>query len=165
MMEHERRRLALSGKTATEVNRAMHGYAELYTEYLVRGRTPGQAIRGRPDLQPLWYDDPAHQYGRPAAFYTQLQRLNLEAAWQRVAVPTLIIAGEYDWIMTADDHDRIAALVDRNAPGAARLVRWPRASHELEQFTSPKAAFDDEGGTFDPALIDLVVGWLVQQAR
>jgi hypothetical protein len=48
MMELERRRLALSGKPAAEVNRAMHGYAELYTEYLIRGRAPGDVVRARP---------------------------------------------------------------------------------------------------------------------
>jgi pimeloyl-ACP methyl ester carboxylesterase len=165
MMELERRRLALSGKSAAEINRAMHGYAELYTEYLIRGRAPGDVVRTRPALAPLWYDEPAHQYGRPAAFYTQLQAHNLEAAWQRVSVPTLVVAGEYDWIMSGDDHDRIAALVNRNAPGAATVVRWPRASHELEQYPSAKAAFDEDGGTFDDALVRLVVDWLRAQAR
>src|SRR5262249_39251107 len=151
MMELERRRLALSGKTAAEINSAMRGYAEMYTEYLVRGKTPGEAIRLRPQLAPLWYDEPAHQYGRPAAFYVQLEALNLEAAWQHVAAPTLVIGGEYDWIMSPDDHDRIAALVNGNTPGAATVIRWPRASHELVQYASRQAAFDEDGGTFDDA--------------
>jgi hypothetical protein len=81
------------------------------------------------------------------------------------AIMFKIIAGEYDWIMSPDDHDRIAALVDHNTPGAATLVRWPRASHELEQFASRKAAFDEVGGRFDDALIALVVRWLTTQAR
>jgi hypothetical protein len=76
-----------------------------------------------------------------------------------------VVAGEYDWIMSADDGDRIAALVNHNAPGAATIVRWPRASHELEQYASPKAAFDEDGGTFDDSLIRLVVDWLREQAR
>jgi hypothetical protein len=65
--------------------------------------------------------------------------------------------------MSQDDFERMAALVNDNSPGAATLVRWPRASHELQQYASPKAAFDDEGGTFDAAIIDLVVQWLRQQ--
>jgi pimeloyl-ACP methyl ester carboxylesterase len=164
MMEVERRRLTLSGKPAAEINAAMRGYAELYVEYLVHGKTPGDVIRDRPALAALWYDEPAHQYGRPAAFYTQVQALDLEAAWQRVNVPTLVVAGEYDWIMSQDDYDRIVELVNRNRPGAATLVRWPRASHELEQFASRKAAFDDDGGTFDDALPRLVVSWLQRAA-
>jgi pimeloyl-ACP methyl ester carboxylesterase len=164
MMEIERRRLTLSGKSPGEVNDALSGYAELYTEYLIRGKTPEQVITERPALKSLWYDEPLHQYGRPAAFYSQLQTLNLEAAWQKVAVPTLIVAGEYDWIMSQDDYDIMAGLVNRNAAGAATLVRWPRASHELVQYASREAAFNEEGGTFDDALTSLVVNWLKEQA-
>jgi pimeloyl-ACP methyl ester carboxylesterase len=164
MLEVERRRLTLAGKKPAEVNDAMSGFAQLYTDYLIHGKTPGQAITERPELQPLWYDEPAHQYGRPAAFYAQLQGLNFEEAWSKVAVPTLIVAGEYDWIMSQDDYDIMAALVNRNSPGAATLVRWPRASHELVLYPSRQAAFNEEGGTFDDALIGVVNGWLKEQA-
>jgi pimeloyl-ACP methyl ester carboxylesterase len=164
MMAVERRRLTLSGKSPAEVNEAMRGFAELYTEYLVRGKTPGEVIRANPSLRPLWEDEPAHQYGRPALFYTQVQALNLESAWQKVKVPTLIVAGEYDWIMSQDDYERMAALVNANVPGGATLLRWPRASHELEQFPSREAAFKEEGGTFDDALINHVVRWLKSHA-
>jgi pimeloyl-ACP methyl ester carboxylesterase len=164
MMEIERRRLTLSGKKPAEVNDAMSGFAQLYTDYLIHGKTPGQAIMERPELKPLWYDEPAHQYGRPAAFYTQLQGLNFEEAWSKVSVPTLIVAGEYDWIMSQDDYDIMSALVNRNSPGAATLVRWPRASHELVLYPSREAAFNEEGGTFDDALIGVVNRWLKQQA-
>jgi pimeloyl-ACP methyl ester carboxylesterase len=81
-----------------------------------------------------------------------------------VNFPTLIISGEYDWIMSQGDYERMAALVNANSPGAATLVRWPRASHELEQYASPQAAFNEEGVTFDNAVIDLVVGWLQKEA-
>jgi pimeloyl-ACP methyl ester carboxylesterase len=164
MMEIERRRLVLSGRSPAEVNDAMSGYAQLYTEYLIRGRTPGEVVAERAELKELWYDEPATQYGRPAAFYSQLQTLNLEGAWQKVSVPTLIVAGEYDWIMSQDDYDRMAALVNQNTAGAATLVRWPRASHELIQYASPQAAFNEEGGSFDDSLITLVVSWLKEQA-
>jgi len=66
--------------------------------------------------------------------------------------------------MSQDDYERMATLVNANSPGAATRVRWPRASHELEQYRSPQAAFEEEGGTFDAALIELVVGWLHKQA-
>jgi pimeloyl-ACP methyl ester carboxylesterase len=164
MMEIERRRLTLSGRPAAEVNDAMSGYAQLYTEYLIRGKTPGQVVTERPELKGLWTDEPGSQYGRPALFYSQLQTLNLEGAWQKVSAPTLIVAGEYDWIMSQDDYDLMASLVNRNTAGAATLIRWPRASHELIQYASREAAFNEEGGTFDDSLIALVVKWLKDQA-
>ena len=54
------------------------------------------------------------------------------------------------------DGNRIPSLVDANSPDAARLIQWPRALHELEQYPFPQAACNDEGGTFDDALIELV---------
>jgi hypothetical protein len=67
----------------------MRGFADSYTEYLIRGRTPVQAIRGHPAWQSLGYDEPEHQYGRPAAYYIELQELNLEAAWAKVRASAL----------------------------------------------------------------------------
>jgi pimeloyl-ACP methyl ester carboxylesterase len=122
-------------------------------------------VRGRPRLAALWLDEPGHQYGRPAAFYHQVQALNLAEAWARVRVPTLIVTGEYDWIMSQDDADIMADLVNRNRAGLATLVRWPRASHELVQYPTRQAAFTGEGGTFDDALITLIVTWMKRQAR
>jgi len=50
--------------------------------------------------------------GRPIAFYQQLQRLNLEREWAKVRVPTLVMHGQYDWIMSRSDFD----------PGAAEMI-------------------------------------------
>ena len=52
----------LSGKTAAEVNDSMRGFADFYTEYLIRGKAPAQAIRAHPAWQSLWYDEPEHQH-------------------------------------------------------------------------------------------------------
>lgn len=94
-----------------------------------------------------------------------MQNLDLEVAWAKVNFPTLIKSGEYDWIMSQDDYERMAALVNANSPGAATLVQWPHASHKLEQYASRQAAFNEEGGTFDNAVIDLVVGGCGKKLR
>ncbi len=94
MLEHERRRMTLSGLSDAVATERMRGYATFYDRYLNAGKTPADVPRARPDPGPLWYDEPAHQYGRPARFYQQLQALNLLAAWERVTVPVLAIHGE-----------------------------------------------------------------------
>lgn len=65
-----------------------------------------------------------------------------------------------DWIKSHDGYNRVAALVNANSPGAVR----PRASQELQQYVSPRAAFNEEGSTFDEGVIDLVVAWLQKEA-
>ena len=44
----------------------------------------------------------SQQYGRPPAYYQQLQDLDLMAAG-RGQVPVLALHGEYDWIMSRGD--------------------------------------------------------------
>jgi hypothetical protein len=81
MLDIERRRLTLSGAKASEVNAAMKGFAQFYDLTLRNGLTPAQAIQRSPALGSLWYDAPAHQYGRPMRYYQQVQALDVESAW------------------------------------------------------------------------------------
>ena len=92
MLEIERRRFALAGKSPGEVNDRMKGAAALYSEWLIKGRNVEAIVKEKPELAELWPEgkDVAHLYGRPLAFYEQLQKLNLAAAWSRVKVPALI---------------------------------------------------------------------------
>jgi len=62
--------------------------------YLNGGQTPGQVIAQRPDLKPLWYDQPDHQYGRPARYYQQVQALDVAGAWAEVKVPVLLLRAQ-----------------------------------------------------------------------
>jgi pimeloyl-ACP methyl ester carboxylesterase len=160
MLEIERRRLSLSGAEPGEVSRQMKGMAELYDLYLNGRRTPGEIIKERPRLAPLWDDEPAHQYGRPAAFYQQLQDANLAAAWQKVSAPVLSIHGEYDWIMSREDHELIVAWVNRNRPGAGRFVSIPKMDHGYMRYPSAEAAFRGEGGVFAEDAPDAMVEFL-----
>ena len=148
MLEIERRRLTLSGLAPGEVSRQMQGLSELYDLYLNGKKTPGQIVRERPRLAALWTDAPAHQYGRPAAFYQQLQETNLAAAWQKVTAPVLSIHGQYDWIMSREDQELIAAWANRNRPGAGRFVEVPGMDHGYMRYPSAEAAFQGEGGVF-----------------
>ena len=160
MLEIERRRLTLSGLAPGEVSRQMQGLAQLYDEYLNGKKTPGQIVREQPRLAKLWGDAPSHQYGRPAAFYQQLQDTNLAEAWQKVSAPVLSIHGEYDWVMSREDHELIAKWVDRNRPGAGRFVEVPGMDHGYRRYPSAEAAFRGEGGVFADEAPEAMVRFL-----
>jgi pimeloyl-ACP methyl ester carboxylesterase len=122
---------------------------------------PGAVIAEHPEFKAIWYDEPEHQYGRPASFYWQLQALNLAAAWSRVNVPVLAVHGEYDWIMSADDYKLMVDAVNARHPGSAVCVDWPRADHGLYTHASLQKAFarDPQQG-YDPELSGYVLEWL-----
>ncbi|HKY05547.1 MAG TPA: alpha/beta fold hydrolase [Blastocatellia bacterium] len=160
MIDHERTRLELTGMPAGEINTAMRGYIEFYSAYLNQKLMPGEVIRQRPHLAKLWYDEPWGQYGRPAAFYHQVQELNVEGAWQKVSAPVLIVYGEYDWIMSRADHELVARIVNKQRPGSARLVILPKTNHSLDVYESMEKTFKGEGAQFDAGVTSMVIDWL-----
>jgi pimeloyl-ACP methyl ester carboxylesterase len=131
MLEMERVRLTKAGKSPGEVNSAMKAFAEFYDLYLIRGMTPGEIVAQHPEWKSLWYDAPDGQYGRPAAFYQQLQALNLGEAWQNVNVPVLVMHGTADDIMSSADAQAIAETVNRAHPGLAQDVEVNGGDHLL----------------------------------
>jgi pimeloyl-ACP methyl ester carboxylesterase len=131
LIEFERLRMERSGTGPGEVAERVAQLIELYTGFLLEKKTPAQVIKEKPQLARVWDDEPTHQYGRPAVFFHQLQAINASRAWSGVRVPTLAIWGEADFVMQRIDHERLVALVNANAPGAARLVTVPGMDHSM----------------------------------
>ncbi|MFO1187890.1 MAG: alpha/beta hydrolase [Alphaproteobacteria bacterium] len=160
MMEIERRRFALMGKSPGEVNEIMPRAARLYTGYLVVGRPPSELLKHEPALAEIWPGEGDRLYGRPTPTISSWE-LNLAEAWSRVRAPTLVLYGENDWIMSRDDHETIVALVNRNTKGAATLAILPGADHSLEKTASRENAFAGKREPFDGKAAELIANWLV----
>ena len=165
MLEIERRRFALMGKSPAEVNDRMKGAATLYVEWLIKGRSVDDIVKEQPQLANLWPDgkDHAHLYGRPLAFYQQLQQLNLAAPWSHVKVPTYVLHGALDWIMTRDDSELIAAYVNKNGD-LASFYEIPNTGHTFQHYLSLADAFKGKTAPFDPKMIGLLADWLRNEA-
>lgn len=164
MLEIERRIATLQGKTPGEVNARQQGIAELYTDYLVHRRAPADIFAAKPQLRALWTDPtPDVQYGRPFTYYQQLQQLNLADAWSKVSVPTLVLHGEFDWIMSREDHELIATLVNKNRPGAAEFAVLPKTGHGFQTFASWEKSFAFQSDGFDESHVARLKDWLAKQ--
>jgi pimeloyl-ACP methyl ester carboxylesterase len=131
MLELERVRLTTAGRSPIDINSAMKVFPSFYNLYLNEGKTPGEVLKNHPEWKSLWYDAPDGQYGRPAAFYQQLQALNLGQVWQEVSVPVLVLHGGADSIMSYADSHAIADSVNRTHPGNATFVEIAGADHAL----------------------------------
>jgi pimeloyl-ACP methyl ester carboxylesterase len=162
MLEIERRRFALTGKSPGEVNDRMKSAPTLYYEWLIKDKTIDEILHQHPEFGELWPEgkDHTHLYGRPLAFYQQLQSLNLATAWSGVKVPTLVLHGQYDWIMSREDHELIAQYVNANRPGAARFIEVPEMGHTFEHYLSFADAFHNKAAAFDPKVLQLLTDWL-----
>jgi pimeloyl-ACP methyl ester carboxylesterase len=166
-LEIERRRFGLMGKTPAEVTERMKGATTLYYEWLIKKRKIPDVMSENATLTDLWPEgkDRDHLYGRPLAFYEQLQNLNLAADWSKVKVPTLILHGQYDWIMSRDDHELIAQYVNTNSPGAARFVEVPGMGHTLQSYTNWANAFAAKSTGLNQNGAKLIIDWLKDQQR
>jgi pimeloyl-ACP methyl ester carboxylesterase len=165
MLEIERRRFALMGKAPGEVNDRMKDVATLYHEWLIKGRPVDDILKERPQLADVWPEgkDRAHLYGRPLRFYQQLQQLNLAAAWSRLKVPTYVLRGGFDWIMSRDDSELIASYVNKNGE-LATFYEIPQTGHTFQHYLSLADAFKGKRAPFDPKIIGLLADWLRNEA-
>jgi pimeloyl-ACP methyl ester carboxylesterase len=152
MLEMERRRLTEAGKSPADVNTAVKAFVEFYSLYLVKAMTPGQIIAEHPEWKSSWYDSPDGQYGRPAAFYQQLQALNLGETWQDVNEPVLVIHGAADNIMSRADSEAIAQVVNQVHPGGARYLEIDGMTHGF----TVKGKFCEE-------LVPTILTWMREQ--
>jgi len=132
MLEMERKSLDRdSNRTPAQANSGIKGLTDFYSLYLIHGKTPGEIIKDHPEWKSLWHDDPDGQYGRPAAFYQQLQALNLGKIWQDVSAPVLVLHGTADTIMSHADSIAIADTVNRAHPGHAEFIEMDGGDHLL----------------------------------
>jgi len=165
MLEIERRRFGLMGKSPGDVNDWMRSAAALYYKWLIEGRSVDAILKEQPNLAGIWPEgnDHNHLYGRPLAFYQQLQKLNLAAAWSRVKVPSLILHGQYDWIMSREDPELMAQYVNANQPDAARFMEVPNMGHTFQHYLSFADAFKGKSAPFDSKVLRLLTDWFEQQ--
>ena len=164
MLEIERRRFALMGKSPGEVTEAMKKASALYYEWLIKERSIEDIIREQPQLAEIWPEgkDHEHLYGRPLAFYQQLQKLNLAAAWSRVKAPTYALHGEFDWIMSREDHELIAQWVSNNGADA-NAYEIPQTGHTFQHYLNLADSFKGKSAPFDPKVTALLTDWLMKE--
>ena len=162
MLEIERRRLSLSGHPAAEINPLMKEVATLYSGYLLARESPAAIFARQPELRKYWDGEHGQQYGRPVAYYQELEDLNLMGAWSAVGVPLLALHGEFDWIMSRDDLESMVALVNQNAPGAAEFIELPATGHTLEHYPSLEHAFAFKALPFDGAIARRIDDWFTR---
>jgi alpha-beta hydrolase superfamily lysophospholipase len=95
--------------------------------------------------------------GRSAAYHAQLDEVDIAGAWRAVTVPVLVIRGEHDWVVDADDQARIATL----AQGPSEIVDLPGLDHLLGWHADRDASLRDYGaGEIRPVFVEHTLRWL-----
>jgi pimeloyl-ACP methyl ester carboxylesterase len=109
--------------------------------------------------------EPTNQYGRPFLFHQQAHRANWEGAWAEVRAPVFVIHGEYDWLMSKAEHERIATIINGARPGNVSLHTQARTDHHFEMYPSQEAAFAGRGGMADDGAVTAILNWISSRRR
>jgi len=132
----------------------------------LRGATAAQVALGvenlHAKLEGLLHDEAVEMMdGRCPAFHRQLQWTDLKAAWGRVSSPVLVIHGEYDWVVGAEEGQEIVDLVNRPASRTAEFLRIAEVDHLFTRHDDLAASLQAYGqGDFDTRVVADSTAWM-----
>lgn len=160
MLEIERRIKRMQGKSQSEINTLMtQVYIPLYYGMLVEQRSYADLVRANPLLAEHNYHADAHMYGRPVAYYHQVQAFNFAGAWSQVKVPVRIRYGSNDWIMSEADNHMIVDALKRAGNQNVELFVYPGLDHWDTVHKTPDDSFHGQPGQWQDMISEQIVGW------
>jgi dienelactone hydrolase len=87
--------------------------------------------------------------GRSERFFREIAVVDILAAWASVDTRVQMLHGTYDGVTTADDHAKIAAIVNGAHPGQAEHREFERLDHCFTRQPTPEAGRDNCGAGED----------------
>lgn len=161
MLEIERRILAMKGNTQAQISQKMrHAYIPLYHGMLNLKQSYQQVIEQYPAIEADNYHGPNHMYGRPMAFYHQLNEFDIPGAWEQIKVPVRIRWGTNDWIMSESDNDMIIDILKANGHKDHQLLKVDGLDHWQAIHPDAKSSFNGQTGQWDNQISGVIVGWI-----
>ncbi len=165
MLEIERRLLQFRGNSESEIVEKMNKYyIPLYYGMLIEKKTYQEIVDAYPALEAYNYHSAAHMYGRPVAYYQQLQDFDLAGQWEKLKVPVRILRGTNDWIMSSYDNKMIIDVLKRNGHKDHLLYEYPGLDHWNTIHENPKNSFEGKPGRWDEGTINIIIEWAQQMA-
>ena len=163
-LENVRRQSELMGLSPAQVTARVQAEARTSSMILVDKKTLGDAWERWPELreptQGIMYDE-THMSTRHMRFFHELQELNIAEAWEKSTGAVLAIFGEYDWVTTKLDHDRIAEIVNSRSEGAGTALVMPKADHAFTTHANMHSSFVAMGqGKWDEDMPKRMLEWI-----
>jgi photosystem II stability/assembly factor-like uncharacterized protein/dienelactone hydrolase len=164
-LENVRRQSAFQpGVTEAQITEAVQAEAKSSSMILLEKKTLGDVWARWPELrqptQGLMLDE-THMATRHMSFYHQLQDLNIAGGWQDSKGSVLAIWGEFDWVASKADHQKIVDIVNARTAGAGTLLVMPAADHAFTTHESFEQSIGAMGaGQWDATLPEQVLSWI-----
>lgn len=166
MLEIERRILSMKGDDEATINQKMiAAYIPLYYGMLVTKKTYAQLIEENPLLAEYNYHDAEHMYGRPMAFYHQMQDFNFAGEWSKLKAPARLRWGTNDWIMSEYDIDIIDNVLKAAGNKDVKIYKYPGLDHWDTVHASALNSFQGKPGKWETKIAQQLVDWAKELNR
>lgn len=166
MAENVRRQSLLGGGTPGQVDQQMRGQTALAHLIYNEGMSPADAIAKYPQWAEVIkgsYPDGKTYSGVGIAFFQQLAKKNLMAAWEKADTKVLVTYGENDFLSGREDHEFIVNSVNALRPGTAEFKLLTNSDHGFFETTSQKDSMTRwraGGKKFNPSIVTTLEEWL-----
>ena len=161
MLEGARRQHALAGTTGPALERILAAQERLHHWVYRAALTPERAFEQEPELRSLESLNfrGGQLYRRSAAFFQQLERVDVAQAWRELPCPLLALHGTSDWLSQLEDTIEIAELAPRGA-----YLELTGIDHMMHARASVEEAFSEPfTGTFCPKALEALIAFFRAQ--
>ena len=166
MLEIERRIQTMNGHDQMEVNKRINqAYIPLYYGMLIEKKSYQQVVTENPLLGQYNYHSPEHMYGRPMAFYHQMQDFNFAGEWAKLTAAARLRWGTFDWIMSEYDIDMIARVFEANGHKDFVIHKYPNLDHWYTLHQSELDSYQGKPGKWDDNISQQIIDWAKQLNR
>lgn len=160
MLEIERRILGIEGDSPAVINQKMNeAYIPIYHGMLVGKKSFEEILEETPALAKYHRQGLQHMYGRPMAYYHQVQDFNFAGEWARVKVPVRVRWGTNDWIMSEFDNDMIMRVLDEAGHQDHELYKYPGLDHWSTIHPGYKESFTFQPGKWEDKISQQIIDW------
>lgn len=105
--------------------------------------------------------DDKYLHERHYSFFQELNGVDIASKWMKVTAPVLAIWGGADAISSKEDHQKIAAIVNRQHPGHAQFREAKEVDHNFSHSTT-MSADPSAKKPYDPQVVNILLQWMEQ---
>jgi pimeloyl-ACP methyl ester carboxylesterase len=129
-----RRQFSMKGIKGKELEDKLRMRNACARRLLMDRQSPEDIVKAEPACQE-YVQYPAHH-----TYMQQIGALDPAALWKRVTAPVLLIHGTSDFVTDADEHRRIAKVVNAAHPGHATVLLEEHMDHFMRDVASREAS-------------------------
>jgi pimeloyl-ACP methyl ester carboxylesterase len=164
-LDNIRRQMRLAGESFEAIGDEERASEKFTSLFYVEKWPLEKILEKHAEYREAYPDPKSFAAGKNGAYFQEIYDLNLAREWKKVESPVMAVWGASDFVSAEDDHEWLAAAVDKNFPGNGKFVRLEGSDHWLRKAADRAASM--RGGPaaaeYNPALEKLLIDFMRKQ--